>query len=289
MCLPPGAYASSTHRCTASLILSSVPKSTIGSTLPCSVRADPSVARASDMDVFQSRPTTSAVLMPSSGSLPAPPLAWNMSGTPGLCARTPAMRRSLYGCENSRNWPGDRWWAQLSKSCTTCAPQSIWCTTYTMRASVRWSRNACSVAGSFIITPLVFSRCLSAWPSVAYAASVQGVPTNPSMVDWPSISRLRDPRISRMKGRSASGSSMGFRARTASMVRTGVEMTGPLPLMTSNSTPRAGSGVRMSLNMMTPSGLKARQGCMESSMAISGVSERIRKGYFVLYSRNAAM
>ena len=30
----------------------------------------------------------------------------------------------------------------------------------------------------------------------------------------------------------------------------------------------------MSLNMMTPSGLYARHGCMESSIAIYGVSER---------------
>ncbi len=60
-------------------------------------------------------------------------------------------------------------------------------------------------------------------------------------------------------------------------------------LTTSNSTPIAGSGVRMSLNMITPSGLKARQGCNESSMAISGVSERCRKPYLLEYSRNSAM
>jgi hypothetical protein len=51
-----------------------------------------------------------------------------------------------------------------------------------------------------------------------------------------------------------------------------------LPRMTSNSTPMAGSGVRMSEKKMTPSGWKARHGCSESSMAISGVSDLSRNG-----------
>lgn len=61
-------------------------------------------------------------------------------------------------------------------------------------------------------------------------------------------------------------------------LRMGAEMTGPLPLITSNSMPRAGRGVRMSLNMMTPSGRKASQGCIDSSMAISAVSDRTLNG-----------
>ena len=67
------------------------------------------------------------------------------------------------------------------------------------------------------------------------------------------------------------------------------EMRGPFPRMTSNSMPSAGSGVRISLKKMTPSVLNARHGCSESSIAISGVSERWRKGYFSEYSRKAAM
>ncbi len=67
--------------------------------------------------------------------------------------------------------------------------------------------------------------------------------------------------------------------RTWSILRTGLAMIGPLPLTTSNSMPRAGRGVRMSEKKITPSGLKARQGCIDSSIAMSGVSERIRKGY----------
>ena len=51
-----------------------------------------------------------------------------------------------------------------------------------------------------------------------------------------------------------------------------------LTFTTSNSTPMAGSGVRISLNMITPSGLKARQGCRESSMrcqeSLNGVEIR---------------
>lgn len=62
-----------------------------------------------------------------------------------------------------------------------------------------------------------------------------------------------------------------------------------LTFTTSNSTPMAGSGVRMSLNMITPSGLKARQGCRESSIAMSGVSERCRNPYLLEYSRNSYM
>ena len=60
-----------------------------------------------------------------------------------------------------------------------------------------------------------------------------------------------------------------------------------LTFTTSNSTPMAGSGVRMSLNIITPSGLKARQGCRESSIAMSAVSERCRNPYLSEYSRNS--
>jgi len=66
-------------------------------------------------------------------------------------------------------------------------------------------------------------------------------------------------------------------------------MTGPVPRTTSKSTPMAGSGVSMSENITTPSTPNARHGCSDSSMATSGVSLRIRKGYFVEYSRKAAM
>ena len=58
----------------------------------------------------------------------------------------------------------------------------------------------------------------------------------------------------------------------------GVWMTGPRPLMMSNSMPSAGRGVRMSLNMMTPSGRNARQGCRDSSVAMSAFSDRSLKG-----------
>ncbi len=58
----------------------------------------------------------------------------------------------------------------------------------------------------------------------------------------------------------------------------GMEMAGPLPLTMSNSMPSTGSGVRMSLNMMTPSGWKALQGCSESSVAISAFSDLSLKG-----------
>jgi hypothetical protein len=58
----------------------------------------------------------------------------------------------------------------------------------------------------------------------------------------------------------------------------GTSILGPLPLITSNSMPSAGSGVRMSLNMITPSVWNARQGCSDSSIAISAVSDRFLKG-----------
>ena len=55
------------------------------------------------------------------------------------------------------------------------------------------------------------------------------------------------------------------------------------------SNPRAGKGVKMSENMMTPSTPNDRQGCKDNSMAMSGVSERCRKGYFSEYLRKSAM
>lgn len=58
----------------------------------------------------------------------------------------------------------------------------------------------------------------------------------------------------------------------------GVEMAGPLPFRMSNSMPSTGRGVRISLNMMTPSGWKALHGCRDSSVAISAFSDLSRKG-----------
>ena len=116
------------------------------------------------------------------------------------------------------------------------------------------------------------------------------MPMKPSMVaPEPSISFRSAEMVSRMNGRLASGSSIGFRAATSARVRTGLEMIGPLPLTTSNSTPSAGSGVRMSLNMMTPSGWNARNGWRESSIAISEVSLLCLNPYLSLYARNSAM
>jgi hypothetical protein len=69
----------------------------------------------------------------------------------------------------------------------------------------------------------------------------------------------------------------------------GFDMRGPLPLMTSNSMPRAGRGVRMSENMMTPSVWKERKGCRDSSMAMEEVSERCLKGMRSEYLRKSAM
>jgi len=49
----------------------------------------------------------------------------------------------------------------------------------------------------------------------------------------------------------------------------------------SKSTPNAGSGVRMSEKIMTPSGLKAFQGCKEISTMRSVVSDlSLKDGYF---------
>ena len=55
------------------------------------------------------------------------------------------------------------------------------------------------------------------------------------------------------------------------------------------SNPRAGKGVRMSENMMTPSTPNDRQGCNDNSIAMSGVSDRCRNGYFSEYLRKSAI
>ena len=69
-------------------------------------------------------------------------------------------------------------------------------------------------------------------------------------------------------------------------LRTGVLMTGPKPFLMSQSMPSEGSGVRMSLNMMTPSGWNALQGCKESSVATSAFSERSLKAILSEYLDN---
>ena len=54
------------------------------------------------------------------------------------------------------------------------------------------------------------------------------------------------------------------------MVRMGSWMTGPLPASMSKGIPMPVKGVRMSENRITPSGLKARQGCKEISTCRRG-------------------
>jgi hypothetical protein len=92
------------------------------------------------------------------------------------------------------------------------------------------------------------------------------------------VERMEE-RVSWMKGSEAAGSAIGFSARTSSMLRTGFMIAGPFPLITSNSMPNAGSGVNMSEKKMTASVPNALHGCSDSSIAISGVSERWRKAY----------
>ena len=92
-----------------------------------------------------------------------------------------------------------------------------------------------------------------------------------------------------MNGSLVFGSWNGVIARTSAIVRSGEEMTGPSPRTTSNSMPIAGSGVRMSENMMTPSVPNAFHGCSESSVAISAVSERLRNSILVENSRKERM
>eukprot|EP00966_Prymnesium_polylepis_P124419 2877264-Prymnesium_polylepis.2 len=133
-----------------------------------------------------------------------------------------------------------------------------------------WSSAACSTSGDAVIIFLVLMQWRLAEPSMAYATRVKGEPTKPTSVVCPAISAFRSPRIVLMNGSFESGSLSGVSAATSAIVRSGEEMTGPLPRTTSNSMPIAGSGVRMSENMMTPSTPNARHGCSESSIAMSG-------------------
>ena len=57
----------------------------------------------------------------------------------------------------------------------------------------------------------------------------------------------------------------------------------PFFSMIVKSNPKAGNGVKISENMMTPSTPNERQGCNDNSIAMSGVSERCRNGYFSEY------
>lgn len=66
---------------------------------------------------------------------------------------------------------------------------------------------------------LVCKQCRSADPSIAYAARVQGVPTNPMTAAAPPTSDRSARRMGAMNGSEAAGSSIGRSARTRSMLQ----------------------------------------------------------------------
>mmetsp|Transcript_11333 Transcript_11333/g.16888 ORF Transcript_11333/g.16888 Transcript_11333/m.16888 type:complete len:259 (+) Transcript_11333:577-1353(+) len=151
---------------------------------------------------------------------------------------------------------------------------------------------ALSPASSAIISFLVAKHALEDLPSTVYEANVKGAPTNPIRDVFASSAAVeRRVKISRMKGSFSSKStcSGSDRLDTSSSVRISVLMTGPVPLITSKSMPSVGSGVRISENIIMPSMPYARWHCRLSSTAMSGVSDRSRKGYLFEYSRKAAI
>jgi hypothetical protein len=94
-------------------------------------------------------------------------------------------------------------------------------------------------------------------PSTQYVASVKGAPTKPSTAASVPASSARSALSAAPAYGTASAGTSGRMPFTASMERMGVETTGPSFSRMSNGTPRPVSGVRMSENMMTPSGLNA--------------------------------
>ena len=148
------------------------------------------------------------------------------------------------------------------------------------------------MAGSSRIISLICRQWRVDPPSVAYAQSVQGAPTNPTRVVLPSVSFRRFCSVWRTKGSWFAGSNVFAslsNCATRSAVRGLSWIWGPLPFTTSNSMPSAGRIVRMSLNMMIPSTPKAFQHCSDNSVAISGFSLLCRKGILSEYLRKSAM
>lgn len=105
----------------------------------------------------------------------------------------------------------------------------------------------------------------------------------------PSVSRRNAVKIGPKKGTCVATSCIGFNASMSARDRNGLRIFGPFFSTMVKSTPKAGNGVKMSLNMITPSTPNDRHGCNDNSIAISGVSDRCRNGYFSLYCRKSAM
>mmetsp|Transcript_17793 Transcript_17793/g.58121 ORF Transcript_17793/g.58121 Transcript_17793/m.58121 type:complete len:226 (-) Transcript_17793:5-682(-) len=194
-----------------------------------------------------------------------------------------------YGLAKTENCDGPMWCAHDSKNWMNWAPDSIWKQAYSPMATAMLDSAAWSTSGAAVIIFLVRMQCRFASPSTAYATKVKGEPTKPSSDVLPSVSRRSARSVSATKGSLTDGSPSSVMALTSAIERSGVVITGPDPLITSNSMPRAGSGVRMSLNMMTPSTPNACHGCRLSSIAISGVSERMRNGYLSDMARKSFM
>mmetsp|Transcript_26748 Transcript_26748/g.80156 ORF Transcript_26748/g.80156 Transcript_26748/m.80156 type:complete len:286 (+) Transcript_26748:145-1002(+) len=284
------------HALTAASMQASSPNSTDGSTLPWTGTSAPSCRRASAMSTAQSSESVWKCASPTMSfcrlRYDEPPLAKKRTGASGCCSRTAAATRSAYGFAKLSKAAGVIWCAQDSKTCTICAPSSIWWHAYAATASAIASRYWCATAGSSRMSRLISRPWRVAPPSHAYAASVHGAPTKPTSVVLPSVSWRKFRSVCPTKGSCEAGSkplasSTNFATRSA--VRGVSWICGPLPLTTSNSTPSAGRIVRMSENMMTPSTPNARQHWSESSVAISGVSDRSRNGILSEYARKSAM
>ena len=78
------------------------------------------------MSTFWSTDTQSTPVAPMRSSMPPLPDAYRMSGRRGCVRFTSATMRVMYGPLKTSQSQGDRLQPQLSKICTTCAPQSAW-------------------------------------------------------------------------------------------------------------------------------------------------------------------
>ena len=193
--------------------------------MPCTAHAGPTRRRASSNGTRQSTPTTEGpadAISASSSPVPTPKrmVGTSRSATPSSTARVAGSAKRAYSSGESDP-------AQLSNSCTACAPASTCERSEATAMAASRSVSCAHSAGSVCMSAFTLVKVRDGPPSTRYDATVNGAPAKPiNATPVPASSRRTAATASATYGASSAGANGRNRDRSAAP-RKGDATTGP--------------------------------------------------------------